>query len=61
MYTSLRSAPGAFRRALAHRSANGLDVTLLRSPANGQDGESIVVCVCDSRDGEYSRSPPSPI
>jgi hypothetical protein len=53
MCTSLRSAPDAFRRELAHRSGNGLDVTLLWSPANGQDDESIVVCVCDSRDGEY--------
>jgi hypothetical protein len=53
MYRSLRSAPDAFRRELAHRSGAGLDVTLLWCPANGQDEESIVVSVCDSRDGAY--------
>jgi hypothetical protein len=53
MYRSLKSAPDVFRRELAHRAGDGLDVTLLWSPANGQNNESIVVCVCDSRAGAY--------
>jgi hypothetical protein len=53
METPLRSSGNAFRRELAHRSADGLDVTLLWCPASGQTDESIVVCVCDSRDGVY--------
>jgi hypothetical protein len=28
-------------------------VTLLWCPANGQNGDSTVVCVCDTRDGAY--------
>ena len=53
MQTSLRSIPNAFRRELAHRSGDGLDVTLLWCPANGPNDESTVVCVCDTRDGAY--------
>jgi hypothetical protein len=53
MQTSLRSIPNAFRRELAHRSGDGLDVTLLWCPANGPNDESTVVCVCDIRDGAY--------
>jgi hypothetical protein len=53
MHRSLKSAADAFRRELAHRTGDGLDVTLLWSPTHGQDAESIVVCVCNSRDGEY--------
>ena len=52
MYRSLRSRE-ALRGELAHRSGAGLDVTLLWCPAHGQNAESIVVCVCDSRDGAY--------
>ena len=53
MYRSLRSIPNTPRRELAHRSGAGLDVTLLWCPSTGQNDESIVVCVCDSRDGAY--------
>jgi len=51
MYRSLRSRE-ALRRELAHRSGAGQDVTLLWRPANGEH-DSVVVCVCDSRDGAY--------
>jgi len=53
MQTSLRSTPNAVWRELAHRSGDGLDVTLLWCPANGENDDSIVVCVCDGRDGAY--------
>lgn len=53
METPFKSSSNAFRRELAHRSGDGLDVTLLWCPASGQDDESVVVCVCDSRDGAY--------
>ena len=60
MQTSSRSIPNAFRRELAHRSGDGLDVTLLWCPANGQNDESTVVCVCDTRDGAYFEIPTEP-
>jgi hypothetical protein len=53
MQTSLRSTPNAGWRELAHRSGDGLDVTLFWCPANGENDDSIVVCVCDGRDGAY--------
>jgi hypothetical protein len=53
MQTSVRSTSNAFRRELAHRSGDGLDVTLLWWPADRHNEESIVVCVSDSRDGAY--------
>jgi hypothetical protein len=53
MQTSSRSGPNAFWRELAHRSGDGLDVTLPWCPAREQNDDSIVVCVCDSRDGAY--------
>ena len=53
MQKSSRSTPNAFRRELARRVGDGLDVTLLWCPANGENDQSIVVCVCDSRDGAY--------
>ena len=53
MQKSFRSTPNAFPRELAHRSGDGLEVTLLWSPANGQNDQSLVVCVCDGRDGAY--------
>ena len=53
MQTSLRSIPNAFRRELAHRTGDGLDVTLLWCPATGEDDEATVVCVCDTRNGAY--------
>ena len=52
MQTSPRSMPHTFRRELAHRSGDGLDVTLLWYPANGQN-DATVVCVCDTRNGAY--------
>jgi hypothetical protein len=45
---------------LAHRSADGLDVTLLWSPADEENEESTVVCVCDSRNGAYFEIPAEP-
>jgi hypothetical protein len=57
METSVRFNPNASRRELARRSGDGLDVTLLWCPADGQNEESIVVCVCDSRDGAYFEIP----
>jgi hypothetical protein len=53
MQTTFRSTRNATRKELAQRSGEGLDVTLLWCPAEGQEGDSIVVCVCDSRDGAY--------
>jgi len=53
MPRSLRSTQDALRKELAHRSGAGLDVTLLWCPANGPNDETIVVCVCDGRDGAY--------
>jgi len=37
----------------------GLDVTL-SCPANGPNDESMVVCVCDGRDGAYFESTAEP-
>jgi hypothetical protein len=37
------------RRELAHRSNDGLDVTLFWSP----DTDELTVCVCDQRRGAY--------
>ena len=53
METPFRSTPNALRRELAQRSDDGLDVTLLWCRAAGQNDESVVVCVCDGRDGTY--------
>jgi hypothetical protein len=60
MQTSFRSTPNAARRELAHRSGDGLDVTLLWWPADGQNEESTVVYVCDSRHGAYFEIPTKP-
>ena len=53
MQTSLTSTANASWKELAHRSGDGLEVTLLWCPANGENDESTVVCVCDTRDGAY--------
>src|SRR5262245_26690091 len=55
-----RSTPEWLRRELAHRSGDALDVTLLWCPTNGQNGDSLVVVVCDSRDGAYFEIPVEP-
>ena len=48
-YTTIRS-----RMELAHRSGQGLDVTLFWAPGRGEDDEdTVVVCVCDGREGVY--------
>jgi hypothetical protein len=60
MQTFLRSTPTALWRELAHRSGDGLDVTLLWCPPNGGNDESTVVCVCDTRDGAYFEIPTEP-
>ena len=39
------------RTELAHRSSEGIDVTLIWMRGNGED--KIVVCVCDRREGAY--------
>jgi hypothetical protein len=52
-YTTIRT-----RRELAHRSGNGLDVTLLW--VRGDDGDTVVVCVSDSREGAYFEIPTEP-
>ena len=36
---------------LAHRSSDGMDVTLIW--VQGDDGDKVVVCVCDRREGAY--------
>ena len=42
------------RRELAHRSSDGMDVTLVWTQGDGRDREDkVVVCVCDSRAGAY--------
>jgi hypothetical protein len=42
------------RTELAHRSGQGLDVTLLWAPGRGEDEkDSVVVCVCDGCEGAY--------
>jgi hypothetical protein len=56
----LTSSQNRTRRELAHRSGEGLDVTLLWCPADGSAEEIIVVCVCDSREGVYFEIPAEP-
>jgi hypothetical protein len=60
MQTYSKSTPSVFRRELAHRSGDGLDVTLLWYPSDGQNDDAIVVCVCDGRDGAYFEIPTEP-
>lgn len=43
------------RTELAHRSSDGMDVTLLWAQDDGED--KIVVCVCDRREGAYFEIP----
>jgi hypothetical protein len=43
-------------RELAHRTSDGLDVTLLWQPAN----DELTVCVCDQRRGAYFEVRPEP-
>jgi hypothetical protein len=46
---------------LAHRSGNGVDVTLVWSRADGPDGEDeVVIWVCDRREGAYFEIPAAP-
>ena len=60
MQTSSRSTLDASWRELAHRTGDGLEVTLLWHPSSGQSNDSIVVCVCDSRSGVYFEITPEP-
>jgi hypothetical protein len=39
------------RTELAHRSSEGMDVTLIWMRGDGED--KTVVCVCDTREGAY--------
>jgi hypothetical protein len=43
---------------LAHRSSEGLDVTLFWAQEDGED--KAVVCVCDTREGAYFEISPEP-
>jgi hypothetical protein len=43
------------RTELAHRSSNGIDVTLVWVHGGGED--KAVVCVADTRDGAYFEIP----
>jgi len=45
-------------KELAHRSSDGMDVTLLWAQDNGED--KVVVCVCDRREGAYFEIPTKP-
>jgi hypothetical protein len=46
------------RTELAHRSDNGIDVTLVWVRGSGCD--ATIVCVCDRRDGAYFEIPTEP-
>jgi hypothetical protein len=46
------------RRELAHRSSEGMDVTLVWVQGDAED--KVVVCVCDSREGAYFEIPAEP-
>jgi hypothetical protein len=46
------------RTELAHRSSDGVDVTLLWASEEGED--TVVVSVCDSREGAYFEIPAEP-
>jgi len=45
-------------KELAHRSSDGMDVTLVWVP--GDDEDKAVVCVCDRRAGAYFEIPAEP-
>lgn len=46
------------RTELAHRSSEGLDVTIVWAQDDGED--KVVVCVCDRREGAYFEIPAQP-
>lgn len=46
------------RTELAHRSSDGMEVTLLWAQVNGED--KLVVCVSDRREGAYFEIPAQP-
>jgi hypothetical protein len=60
MQASSRSTLDASWRELDRRSGEGLEVTLLWRPSNGQNNGSILVCVYDSRSGAYFEITPEP-
>jgi hypothetical protein len=47
--------PTDTRKELAHRSSDGIDVTLIWMQSDGED--QAVVCVCDRREGAYFEIP----
>jgi hypothetical protein len=47
--------PTDTRKELAHRSSDGMDVTLIWVQSDGED--QAVVCVCDTREGAYFEIP----
>lgn len=46
------------RTELAHRASAGIDVTLMWARCG--DDDSVLVCVCDQRDGSYFEIEPEP-
>ena len=46
------------RTELAHRSSDGIDVTLIWMHGDGED--KALVCVCDRREGAYFEIPAAP-
>ncbi len=51
------------RTELAHRSSDGMDVTLVWVQGDRRDGEDnvcVCVCVCDRREGAYFEIPAQP-
>jgi hypothetical protein len=46
------------RTELAHRSSEGMEVTLVWAQGDGED--EALVCVCDRRDGAYFEIPAQP-
>ena len=51
----MRQLARTTRTELAHRSSHGLDVTLVWVRGDGEN--SVLVCVCDRREGAYFEIP----
>jgi len=61
MHKRVAENPNPSQTELAHRSCDGLDVTLLWAPAKkGRGDDRVVVCVCDRRQGAYFEIRPEP-
>jgi hypothetical protein len=53
MHKRMAERPNSCPTELAHRSCDGLEVTLLWAPATNGHDDRVVVCVCDRRQGAY--------